>query len=1699
MQSKMIKQIKQAKIIFVAVVKKLSFSALFLMMLAPCSAGLTINVTSDLDSGPGTLREAIDLANGTATPYNSAHIILFDSPLTILLNTHLEALTYATKIKGESVPGYSGVPLVTLDLSSIQSQGVGLQITGYSSIKGIEVVNGVNSGSAGFSIYAGGYSSIDNCVAGNCVDGFICSAIGYCGISTCISGFDKFGLISNPNIGIGISVSGNNIGVNNNMIGGGQTGVEIVNGSTGSNVFENFVGLNNVGSVTNGCLTSIVDHGASTSILNNTICNSEIGVLINGQSVGSTISNNLIGFNPNSTDPTAHGNQIGISDLGTGTIINGNTICNSDVGVILQQTSTDCTIENNSIGYSSISAIPQDNGNDIGVKVQGQDVTIDNNQIGNSTTDGIQVFQFSDGVTIINNSIGVTEDELHLIPNFNGIDLVPFDSDAAKNVVIGRTNDGNTICGNTNDEVGCYSEFGATIQSNLIGPVTPSLMALSPVSNNGIYCVGSFLYDQIMSDLIIGGSSINDRNVIGGHTTFGVFCQRVNSADIKGNYIGTQGDGVTPSFNQFGIYIVSSSGNLKVGGSGINDGNIIVGSSSTAEVFFNSCDDAVISILGNRIGIAKDDLTNLANSNIAGVFLPANPNIQLTIGDGSTEFAGNVISGYQKAIHLIGNSNSSSTIKGNVIGLNKDGSMISGTTTQAIFCSNTPNVTIGGTEINDRNVISGIQSGNAIGTETIRLEGCNNSAILGNFIGVDVNGVNNLPHGNMGPAISASSCDNFQLGNSNAGNVISANNLNNQNAGNVMYLAGQNYSIQSNLIGTDATGTYAIPNLGQSLIQGSMSNSVIGGENTGDGNIIAGNSFTDHIFRWNGGNGLIEGNTIGLNSGGSELTNGDLDYFFTFHYATVNVGGDGVKPNKFFGYNKSAINFSSGYGSGLVSQNIIYTNSPQNEGGIIGSTATLPTINPTSSSCETFGTVSGAVSGTIELFRSDVAGLNAYEYLASADVNVDGTWSFGCVEYSGWVVATYTNTSPVRTSNFSLPVNISSCPNPVNVTAQCTYKNLHAYFMLENPYSADANVYYMTANSMGNSLGPITIPANGTYLLETEGFGPTSNVSFSTCNGVFSSLNSYGVCGITGQDGACVDATGVLYSINDLTNSLANYTFKWVLDETTEITSNAGATIQGDNTLPQVAVDFGNTTSVILYVKIYRDGVFYTTLNKTVNISARPEDVTFKDIKVCDHMESVELELNYTLNIGDWVEFSGVGVVNNVFTPLASQLDTDVQIDYVLHTAGGCDEPGSGIVHVEATPAFLTTAPEFDLINPCPDQPFFAAASSLRYILYGVQVTDNPLATDNNATANYFMQINDNARKEEENALGYFDFSFNSLTPHVIKVGLEHIPPGENSDTYKCFLITEHESITPEYLGVPGGFEQVCENDEDPHVIEAVPSGYDNYYFYYRTGEEGAFEYDWIPRSEEASKSPFISISFYSDIVVVVDGLSCLDPNTPSASGDPENFIPEQADGSLIYNAYVIKVQPTVCPPECDPLVDDCDYGCSSCMVKLFRDQDEYYVSAWTKENGNSEYQVTYQNAQINVRFELDGEEVVTEGHVNSWSPSGPIIDGWQKIEGKVVVPAEWNGAYIDLMGDHTSPDNIDILYDDIRFFPLNSNMVSYVYDPITLRLMAQMDENNNATFYEYDKEGKLVRVKKETERGIMTLQESRDVLVKQN
>jgi hypothetical protein len=104
-----------------------------------------------------------------------------------------------------------------------------------------------------------------------------------------------------------------------------------------------------------------------------------------------------------------------------------------------------------------------------------------------------------------------------------------------------------------------------------------------------------------------------------------------------------------------------------------------------------------------------------------------------------------------------------------------------------------------------------------------------------------------------------------------------------------------------------------------------------------------------------------------------------------------------------------------------------------------------------------------------------------------------------------------------------------------------------------------------------------------------------------------------------------------------------------------------------------------------------------------------------------------------------------------------------------------------------------------------------------------------------------------------------------------------------------------------------------------------------------------------------------------------------------------------------------------------------------------------------------------------------------------------PKVDCWQRIEVKFSMNIVGNNRQLRLK--MTTPSSF-FYVDDIRIMPAKAVLKSYVYDR-KYRLIAELDENNYATFYNYDEEGILIQIKKETEKGIQTLQTTRQNLQK--
>jgi hypothetical protein len=136
----------------------------------------------------------------------------------------------------------------------------------------------------------------------------------------------------------------------------------------------------------------------------------------------------------------------------------------------------------------------------------------------------------------------------------------------------------------------------------------------------------------------------------------------------------------------------------------------------------------------------------------------------------------------------------------------------------------------------------------------------------------------------------------------------------------------------------------------------------------------------------------------------------------------------------------------------------------------------------------------------------------------------------------------------------------------------------------------------------------------------------------------------------------------------------------------------------------------------------------------------------------------------------------------------------------------------------------------------------------------------------------------------------------------------------------------------------------------------------------------------------------------------------------------------------------------------------------------------KYVFSFWAKDNSAPVNPTTY---SIDTTCGIDINSVLTR-----FVKTSNIIEGWQQYEAVFAVPAVVTSAELKIP--------IQFFIDDMRFAPQDASVKTFVYHPFNEKLMATLDENNFAKIYEYDQEGNLVRVKKETERGIMTVSESR-------
>lgn len=316
--------------------------------------------------------------------------------------------------------------------------------------------------------------------------------------------------------------------------------------------------------------------------------------------------------------------------------------------------------------------------------------------------------------------------------------------------------------------------------------------------------------------------------------------------------------------------------NLKAGANTVGPGNVISGN-TTAGIYLESAFLAAAKalparIIGNLIGTDATGTRTIANR-IYGIYLNEPTSSGDLIG-GPLPGGGNLISG--NASYGLNVNNPGAVVQGNLIGTDLTGlrPLANGAIGNFAYAnqlgggSGASNYVVGGVLAAERNVVSG---NNGIG---LSVNGAN-CQVLGNFIGVGVDGQTLVTNSGVGLFVSGAA---NRIGAAGAGNVLSGN------GGSGLLLAGTNHTVQGNFIGTDASGTGVLTNGYAGIYLSACSASLIGGTQPGEGNVIAHNSgagvhVTDGVGNRILGNAIFQNGSLGILLGFSPtpLANDALD------------------------------------------------------------------------------------------------------------------------------------------------------------------------------------------------------------------------------------------------------------------------------------------------------------------------------------------------------------------------------------------------------------------------------------------------------------------------------------------------------------------------------------------------------------------------------------------------------------------------------------------------------------------------------------------------------------------------------------------------------------------------------------------------------------------------------------------------------
>jgi parallel beta-helix repeat protein len=290
-----------------------------------------------------------------------------------------------------------------------------------------------------------------------------------------------------------------------------------------------------------------------------------------------------------------------------------------------------------------------------------------------------------------------------------------------------------------------------------------------------------------------------------------------------------------------------------------------------------------------------------------------------------------VVSGNgSRGVWIRGATSTENRVLGNFIGTNASGSGALPNFFEGVVLEGTPRNVIGDAVPGGRNIISGN------GTDGVRIIGSDNNTVQGNYIGTNPAGTSDLGNGEDGVDIAGTNQAPNVIGGptgttpggacTGACNVISGNNSRGIN----IQLWG--HMVQGNYIGTNAAGTAAIGNSAHGIWIQSL-NSVIGGSNPEERNVVSGNGINGVLLAWH--NNTVKGNYIGTTSNGlNPLGNGTSGVLVAGGITGNVIGGAVAGEGNTIAYNVgSGVGLANSLGSDPTNTRIT-RNSTYSNGGL---------------------------------------------------------------------------------------------------------------------------------------------------------------------------------------------------------------------------------------------------------------------------------------------------------------------------------------------------------------------------------------------------------------------------------------------------------------------------------------------------------------------------------------------------------------------------------------------------------------------------------------------------------------------------------------------------------------------------------------------------------------------------------------------